>query len=330
METRDFGSTGMRLSAIGFGAWGIGGPAMAGSIPIGWGPADDSVSIAALRRAYERGVTFYDTADFYGLGHSEELIGRVFGNRPDITVATKVGHRLQPDNSIATDYSREYILTACEESLRRLQRDRIDLYQLHSARLAHLQQAECIEAMERLKEQGKIRAWGLSLNTFAPEPEATYLMDRRLGNGFQLVLNILNQRAVPLLERARSLGYGIIARMPFQFGLLTGKFTPQTRFTPDDHRSFRLKPEVLERALQALEPVWPIAREKQMHPTAFSLSFCLSPPGVSTVIPGIKTSAQADANTSGLHLLDESTMSALRNLYSSTFAPVVSLMEKNA
>ncbi len=329
METRQLGSTGIAISAIGFGAWGIGGPAMAGSIPIGWGTVNDEASLSALERSRERGVTFYDTADFYGLGHSEELIGHAFGNRPDIIVATKVGHRLRPDNSIATDYSREYIITACEQSLRRLKRDTIDVYQLHSARLEHLQQGECIEAMEQLKQQGKIRAWGLSLNTFSPEPEATYLMDRGLGNAFQLVLNILNQRAMPVLERARTMGYGIIARMPLQFGLLTGKFTAATRFSPDDHRSFRLKPEVLQRALKALEPVWPIAQQNQMRPSEFSINFCLSIPGVSTVIPGIKTPAQADENTAGLRRLDDPTLSELRTLYASSLAEIVSLMEKH-
>src|SRR5512140_3384914 len=118
MEHRRFGSTDLTVSAVGFGAWGIGGPAMVGSTPIGWGTVDDTNSVAALKRAFERGVTLYDTADFYGLGHSEDLIGQVFGGKPDIAVATKVGQRISPDNSIAADYSREYIVKACELSLR--------------------------------------------------------------------------------------------------------------------------------------------------------------------------------------------------------------------
>jgi len=172
MELRKFGETGLYVSAVGFGAWGIGGPAMAGIIPIGWGPVDDCISIAALKHALDSGITFNDTADFYGLGHSEELIGRVFGNRSEVVIATKVGHTTNSDGSIRTDYSREYITQACERSLERLNRDSVDYYQLHSARVRHFEDGGCVEALERLREQGKIRTWGISPNTFHPDPEA--------------------------------------------------------------------------------------------------------------------------------------------------------------
>ncbi|MBE0559083.1 MAG: aldo/keto reductase, partial [Proteobacteria bacterium] len=169
MDHRTFGATDLDVSLIGFGAWAIGGPAMAGTTPIGWGDVDDHVSEQAIHTALERGVTFFDTADFYGLGHSEEILGRVLGNRPSVVIATKVGHRLQDDGSIALDYSKRHILEACEGSLRRLKRECIDLYQLHSARVSHFEAGECLEALEGLREEGKIRYWGLSLNTFHPE-----------------------------------------------------------------------------------------------------------------------------------------------------------------
>ena len=102
---------------------------MAGDIPIGWGDVEDKTSVEALKRSFDLGINFYDTADFYGLGHSESLIGQVFGNRQDIVIATKVGHRLAEDQSIYVDYSKEYVLKACEESLMRLKRDTIDYYQ---------------------------------------------------------------------------------------------------------------------------------------------------------------------------------------------------------
>ncbi len=327
MEYRQFGNTSLKVSVVGFGAWAIGGPAMAGDIPIGWGDVSDEQSIRALKHAFEQGINFYDKADFYGFGHSEELIGKTFGNRDDVVIATKVGQRLGEDEQIFLDYSYDYLIEACEQSLRRLRRDTIDFYQLHVARMPHLEDGQCIEAMEKLREQGKIRYWGLSLNTFAPEPEAEFLMERQLGHGFQLVLNMLNQRAVPIMEKATELGYGIIARMPLQFGLLTGKFTPETTFPESDHRSLRLARPVLETSLNALEPAWEIADKYGLSKTELALSFIISFKEVSTVIPGIKTAEQAEKNTSGLVQLEEEGHQRLRGLYEERFLEVMDMMQ---
>ena len=296
MEYRTFGTTDLQVSVVGFGAWAIGGPAMAGATPIGWGATDDEISRTALRQAFDRGITFFDTADFYGLGRSETLIGEVFGNSDRVVVASKVGHRLGDDGSIFLDYSARHIRQACERSLRRLRRDHIDLYQLHSARLAHLEQGECLEAMERLREAGLIRYWGLSLNTFAPGPEADFLFDRGLGSGLQLVLNILNRRALPVVERACEAGVGVIARMALQFGLLTGAMRPGKVFTEDDHRAFRLTDEIIGRTLGLLDPFWKELAEAGITPTQAALSYAAAVPGVSTVIPGIRTPEQAEQN----------------------------------
>jgi len=328
MEMRRFGNSGFSVSLIGFGAWAIGGPAMAGSVPLGWGNTDDVVSRRALERARELGINFFDTADFYGLGHSEELIGSVFGNRDDVLIATKVGHRLQPDQTVALDFSRQHILTACEQSLRRLRRRTIDHYQLHSAKLPQLERGECLDAMERLRSAGKIRSWGVSLNTFRPEIEAAYLIERKLGDGFQLVLNAVNQRAVCLLESAAAVGYGIIARMPLQFGLLTGKFSRETRFPADDHRSLRLRPEVISRAVDGLEELWPLADKYKVSRTSLSLSFVASFSEVSTVIPGIRTPEQAEADAGGIMQLSAEDMEFIRDLYRRRFSAVVDLMQQ--
>jgi len=122
------------------------------------------------------------------------------------------------------------------------------------------------------------------------------------------VLNIINQRAVPLLESMQAAGYGVIARMPLQFGLLSGKFTPASRFPENDHRHFRLRPEILAAALAALEPVWTLARSYNATPTGLALAFCASFPAVSTVIPGIRTPAQVDENTAILPRLSREDM----------------------
>lgn len=326
MEYRRFGKTDLVVSVVGFGAWGIGGPAMVGSTPIGWGEVDDATSKKALLKSKELGINFFDTADFYGLGHSEELIGEVFGNTPDVIIATKVGHRATPENTIALDYGKKHILAACDMSLKRLRRESIDYYQLHSARIPHLVQGECIEAMERLKKEGKIRYWGLSLNTFTPDAESEFLISRKLADGFQLVFNVINQRARGVISNSAANNYGVIARMPLQFGLLTGKFSRTTTFSPNDHRSFRLTEEILARTLTALEDVWTIAQERNITKTTLAMSFCAGTTGVSTIIPGIKTPEQAVMNCAIVGL-SEREKQLLIDMYRDRFSEIVALME---
>ena len=315
MKYRKFGNTGLNVSEIGFGGWTIGGPAYAGKIPIGWGRTDDNTSIKALKKSFERGINFYDTADFYGLGHSEELIGKAFRNKTEVIIATKVGHRLSSEGQIEIDYSYDYLIKACNESLRRLKRETIDYYQLHVAKVKDLKKGECIRAMHDLQQTGKIRYWGISLNTYDPEPEAFYFLENRIGNGFQVVLNIINQKILPLLPEMKSKGYGVIARMPLQFGLLSGKFNRDSRFPPDDHRSERLNPEILEEAEKYLKPVWELAEKQNIEPATFALRFILSFPEVSTVIPGIRSEEQVIRNTTGLNLLKPEVIKTVQDLY---------------
>lgn len=326
MNYRKFGNTDLLVSEIGFGAWGIGGPAMVGELPIGWANVDDQTSIKALVKSFELGINFYDTADFYGFGHSEELIGKVFGNRDDVIIATKVGHRVENDQ-ILLDYSKEHILKSCDESLKRLRRDKIDFYQLHSAKLNHLEDGQCIEAMEELMSKGKIRYWGISLNTFNPYPEAEFLMNKNLAAGFQIAFNIINQRALKLIEKASANGYGIIARIPLQFGLLTGKFTKETKFESNDHRSFRLKPELLSELIDALDDVWKLSEKYNVDKTTFALSFIMNHTGVSTVIPGIKTPEQAMKNTKPLIKISEDDLNLLHELFNKNFDELVNKMK---
>lgn len=329
MRYRQFGKTDLHVSEIGFGTWGIGGPAMAGDIPIGWGDVEDETSVKALQKAYDLGVNFYDTADFYGLGHSEELLGKVFGDKKDVIIASKVGHRLDENNSIFVDYSYKHIVKSCEKSLQRLKRDTIDFYQLHTAKRHHLEQGECIEAMEKLEREGKIRYWGVSLNTYNPHPEADFIFEKDIGNGLQVVLNIMNQRSLEIIEQAHKKGMGIIARMPLQFGLLTGKFNKNTRFDEDDHRYFRLKPPILEASLDVLEDVWPLTEKYGITKTELSLSFILSFEGVSTVIPGIKTPAQAVKNTQGIVKLSDEDRDFIRLLFDKKFDELLKQMKES-
>lgn len=327
MLHRNFGNTSLSISEIGFGAWAIGGGAMIGNTAIGWGDANDDDSVKAIYAAIDAGINFFDTADIYGLGHSEALLGKTIGKNKEIVIATKVGNVARHDQ-FTVDYSTEYILQACEASLRRLQRETIDYYQLHSARLPHLQQDECIRAMQELQQQGKIRYWGLSLNTFEPDTDADYLINNNLGNGFQLVLNILNQRALPLINRAHARGYGIIARMPLQFGLLTGKFDQGASFVASDHRKNRLTKEVIETSNKALQAVWDLCNKYSCTKTALALSYILSYPEVSTVIPGIRTASQAEQNTTGLFTLQAEDKRMIEELGATSFVEVMKRVQQ--
>ena len=327
MQYRNFGNTGLMVSEIGFGAWAIGGAAMIGNTAIGWGTADDKTSTAAIHQSLNSGINFFDTADIYGLGHSEKLLGKILGKQKDIIIASKAGN-VSRFNKFTTDYSKQYIIEACEQSLVRLQRDYIDYYQLHTARLIHLQQGDCIEAMQRLQQQGKIRYWGISLNTFDPAPEADFFIQQNMGSGFQLVLNILNQIALPLLATAAEKGYGVIARMPLQFGLLTGKFDSGVSFSDDDHRKNRLTNEVVTAAKNALQPVWELCNKYQATKTQLALSYILSYPKVSTVIPGIRTTDHVISNTQGLFKLDAEDITLIEELGLHEFGKMMELIKQ--
>lgn len=329
MKYRKFGNTDLTISEIGFGTWAIGGAASVGGIAIGWGPSDDTVSIAAINTALEAGINFFDTADFYGLGHAETLLGTTIGKRKDVIIASKVGQKVGADGKIAIDYTKEYIIKACELSLQRLKRDTIDFHHLHVARMPHLENGECIEAMQLLQQQGKIRYWGISLITFNPFPEAEFFIKNNMSNGFQLVFNLINQKALPIMQEAAKQGYGIIARMPLQFGLLSGNIKPDTTFSTDDHRSYRLVPAVIEQVLQVLkQEVWPLLRKYQTTEAGLALSYILSYDEVSVVIPGIRTPQHVALNANHLVQLETADKIHLRKLFETHWQPVMDMMEK--
>ena len=332
MKYRILGKTGLKVSEIGFGAWAIGGPAMAGKTPIGWGKVDDEESKKAILKAIERGINFFDTADFYGLGHSEKILGDVLHTKwNEIVLATKVGHELLPDGTIKLNYSKNYILSACEQSLKRLRRDYIDIYQLHSARIEHLENGECIEAMEELKKQGKIRFWGISLNTYKPESEMRFISEKNIGHTIQVVLNVINQNALEeVIPLATKFNFGIIARMPLQFGLLTGKFSENTTFSPDDHRSFRLNPYLLKESLSQLKPFFEMSKNYKVNPTTLALSFVMNHESISTVIPGIRTVEQAILNTEELIKINYDDLELLHSYGKTTFRELINEFSRYA
>ena len=164
MQYRELGRTGLRVSEIGFGAWAIGGPARLGTVEIGWGEVDDAESLRTIQAALDAGITFFDTADVYGAGHSEELLGKALGGcRDQVVIASKVGNRTMPDGEWLKDFSSAWILEGIDGTLKRLRTDHIDLYQLHTARELADYTDDVINALDRLVSAGKIRFYGVSV-----------------------------------------------------------------------------------------------------------------------------------------------------------------------
>jgi len=254
MQYRELGNTGIKVSAIGFGAWAIGGPSEASGAPLGWGRTTDEESLAAIRRARDLGVNFFDTADSYGFGRSESLLGIVLSRkRQDAVIATKVGVVRTSTGELKKDFSKQHIFVAVDGSLKRLRSDYIDLYQVHNPTLDELRREDIQDAMARLQDAGKIRFWGVSV--FNPE-DGLEVLRRGWGNTLQVLYNILNQApAQELFPAAKEKGYGIIARVPLASGLLTGKYRNDTTFPSDDIRQNFLTPRRLQEALERVDDV---------------------------------------------------------------------------
>ncbi|HUP49150.1 MAG TPA: aldo/keto reductase [Thermoanaerobaculia bacterium] len=295
MQYRDLGRTGIRVSAVGFGAWAIGGASEASGTPLGWGRTSDDDSLAAIRRARDLGVNFFDTSDSYGFGRSESLLGIVLARqRPDVILATKVGVVRTSTGELKKDFSRQHILHAVDGSLKRLRTDYIDLYQLHNPTLDDLRREEIQETMDRLQDAGKIRYWGVSV--FTPE-EGIEIIDNGWGYALQVLYNILNQAPEKeLFPLAKERGYGIIARVPLASGLLTGKYRQDSVFRSDDIRQNFLTPRRLEEAMLRVDEVRSIVGPTERTMAEASLRFVLAHEAVSTTIPGAKNARQVENN----------------------------------
>jgi aryl-alcohol dehydrogenase-like predicted oxidoreductase len=235
---RTLGHSGIEVSALGMGCWAIGGPFWAGETPLGWGEVDDEESIRAIHAALDRGVNFFDTANVYGAGHSERVLGRaVAGRRSNVVIATKFNAVFDEATRQVTgaDPSPEGIRKACEESLRRLNTDYIDLYQFHDNNYPAEKAAPVRETLEKLVQAGKIRAYGWSTDyvdkaeVFAQGPKCTAI---------QLQLNVLDDNPA-MISFCEKQDLAAINRGPLAMGLLTGKYTLATKVPTDDVRGAR-------------------------------------------------------------------------------------------
>lgn len=319
MKYRILGKTGFEVSEIGFGSWAIGGPIEVGGKPLGWGKVKDDESIDAIKKALDLGVNFFDTADIYGLGHSEELLGKIIGKNKDIIIATKVGNVKVSSGEHKKDFSIEHMEKACEESLKRLKREIIDIYQLHGPSIEELKKGECFENLEKLKKKGKIRFYGVSINT--PEDGMEILNRGYECHTLQLVYNLIRQwMREEVMPKANEFGIGIIARVPFMYGLLTGKFNEKTTFSKDDHRSFNLPRDVLLEGFKKVEKLRFLEKDSNSMALA-SLRFILSHKSISTTIPGAKNVAQVEENCSASEAesLSEEELNKIDELYKNNF-----------
>jgi aryl-alcohol dehydrogenase-like predicted oxidoreductase len=298
MKYRTLGNTGFRVSEIGFGAWAIGGAMDVFGMPVGWSNVNDAESVAAIERALELGINFFDTADVYGMGHSEELLGKTLKGK-DCIIATKVGNHVD-DTGARKDFSEKWIRESIVGSLRRLNRDAIDLYQLHNPDPNVYKKGEVFNVMNRLKEEGKIRSIGVSISN---PKEGLDLIRNHKPDCLQVLFNILNQEpAKELIPEAEKNGVGIIVRVPLASGLLTGKFRESDHFFSDDNRSNYLTPQRMKEALSKVERLKQLTSEIEMPLGVISLAFLLNFEGVSCLIPGAKNPQQVEQNASASEL----------------------------
>ncbi|HVY68706.1 MAG TPA: aldo/keto reductase [Verrucomicrobiae bacterium] len=308
MNYRPLGVTGIKVSEIGFGSWGLGGEA--------YGPTDDAVSEQALNTAFDEGINFYDTADLYGAGHSEELIGRIFkGRRDKVVIATKGGTLPHTGFHMPQDFSPRHLRQALENSLRRLQTDYVDLYQLHSPSVEALSNGAAIATLEKLRDAGKIRSFGVSARS--PRDAMELLWQFQL-DVVQVNYNLIDQRAHDdgLLALARKKSAGIIARTPLCFGYLTGKMSGTETLARRDHRA-NWPVEQLRRWAESPGLFAPLYTARRITPAQFALRFCLQPSVVATTIPGLITPEQVLENVKAVNLppITPEEMEIIRDLY---------------
>ncbi|PWB82249.1 MAG: aldo/keto reductase, partial [Candidatus Methylomirabilota bacterium] len=289
MQRRRLGRTDAQVSEIGFGAWGIGKG--------WWGETDDALSIATLIRALELGVTFIDTALAYGDGHSERVIAKAFEEaRHRVFVATKVPPKSRewPPREGTTArqaFSAEWIVTCTEQSLRNLNAERLDLQQLHVWCDEWLGETEWQEAVHRLKQQGKIRFFGVSIIDHQPG-SALELVGSGLVDTVQVIYNIFDQSPEEaLFPLCQEQNVGVIARVPFDEGGLTGNLTPDTTFPQKSVQTFYFRDNRLRETCERVDRLRPLLGGGFKTVAQLALKFCLSHPAVSTVIPGMRRPA---------------------------------------
>jgi aryl-alcohol dehydrogenase-like predicted oxidoreductase len=323
MQYRELGRTGWKVSTISFGAWAIGGT---------WGVVQDEESLAALHRALDLGVNFFDTADVYGDGRSEQLLAKFRkARREPFYIATKVGRGLSPH--IAAVYNKENLTAFVEHSLKNLEVETLDLLQLHCPPSEVYYRPEVFDALDGLVKDGRLRYYGVSVEKVE---EALKAMEYPNVQTVQIIFNIFRQRPLDLFfGEAERRKVGILARLPLSSGMLTGKLTPMSTFQEGDHRQGNRKGEWFDRGetfsgldydlgLQAVEELRALV-PAGMTLTQMALRWILMWPAVTCAIPGAKRPAQVEENirAADLPALSEETMNQVRAIYDRLVRPQV-------
>jgi aryl-alcohol dehydrogenase-like predicted oxidoreductase len=323
MQYRELGRTGWKVSTVSFGAWAIGGT---------WGNVKDDESFAALNRALDLGVNFFDTADVYGDGRSEKLLARLRRERSEpFHVATKAGRRLDPH--VAGSYSRENLTAFVERSLKNLEVEALDLLQLHCPPTEVYYMPETFDALDGLVRDGKLRYYGVSVEKVE---EALKAIEYPNVQTVQIIFNIFRQRPAELFfEQAQRRQVGILARLPLSSGMLAGKMTRTSSFEQDDHRAGNRHGEWFDRGetfsglhyetgLQAVEELRPLIPAGESM-AQMALQWILMFPEVTCTIPGAKRPSQVEENVRAADLppLSIESMQEIRSIYERLVRPRV-------
>lgn len=323
MQYRTLGKSGLKISSVSFGAWALGGD---------FGTVSDAESKQAVLRAIELGVNFFDTADVYGDGRSERILGEVKqASKADIIIATKAGRRLNPH--AAKGYNRENLTAFIERSLSNLKVEALDLLQLHCPPTDAYYMPEVFEALDGLKQQGKLRHYGVSVERVE---EALKALEYDGVTSVQIIYNLLRQRPKELFfERAKAKQVGILARLPLSSGMLAGSMSATTRFEPSDHRNYNKNGEAFDQGETFSGVPFDIGLEfveqlRGLVPTAtslaaFSMRWILMEDAVTAVIPGAKRPSQVEENirAAALEPLTDSALRQIEALYHERIRPLV-------
>lgn len=302
MKYNQLGDSGLSVSELGFGTWAIGGD---------WGSHSDEEAFKGLERAMEAGVNFFDTADVYGGGHSEELLAKATKGKEDkIHIATKFIRN--GDINDPANYSEEQIRHYLESSLGRLNRETIDLYQIHCAPLDMLKNTDIFPILDKLKQEGKIRSYGVSVET---DEEGLYVLENTNASSLQVIFNLLRQKPLrELFPKAQEKGVGVLARVPLASGLLTGKFSKGHTFEDSDHRHYNKDGAAFnvgetfgglpfDKGVEFSDQLKWIGNERGSM-TRAALKWVMQQETVTSVIPGFKNEKQVIDNLKSLEVND--------------------------
>jgi aryl-alcohol dehydrogenase-like predicted oxidoreductase len=295
VRTRSFGTTGLRCSEIGFGTWALGSN--------WWGDVSQDDGVQLIRRALDLGITFFDTGDVYGKGKNEEIVARALADVPrdSVQLSTKFGYVLDEGRQEHSqgerpqDWSPAHARQSLEASLRRLGTDYVDLYQLHNPRMDAIERDDLFAELERLKDEGKVRHYGVALGpAIGWRDEGLRALEEHRIASVQTVYNVLEQDpGRDFLAAAERKGAGVLARVPTSSGLLEDKYTLETTFPKHDHRSHRPR-EWLVEGLQKVERLRFLCEEHGITMAQAALRFVLAQPAIACVLPTVANAADLD------------------------------------